>query len=212
MICFCKNCGKEYKPKQNDRITFCSRDCAFAYKTAHAKPKPKKKVHKSKCIICGETIFSTRIKFYCSSDCSKESARRKSKIIDMKKHESKICKCKICNKEFHPQYATKQRSFCSDECKHQNKKNIQYYKHSIYRIRNKSASREKFTRQEIFDRDNWICKICGNVVEEKLRCPHPLAATVDHIIPLSNNGSHTKDNVQCAHFICNVNKSNMVCV
>lgn len=33
-----------------------------------------------------------------------------------------------------------------------------------------------------------------------------LAMTLDHIIPLSKGGSHTADNLQCAHFMCNSKK------
>jgi 5-methylcytosine-specific restriction endonuclease McrA len=31
----------------------------------------------------------------------------------------------------------------------------------------------------------------------------PTAPTVDHIIPLARGGSHTWDNVQLAHHLCN---------
>jgi 5-methylcytosine-specific restriction endonuclease McrA len=35
----------------------------------------------------------------------------------------------------------------------------------------------------------------------------PLAPTVDHIIPVSRAGTHTWDNVQLAHALCNSMKS-----
>ena len=37
--------------------------------------------------------------------------------------------------------------------------------------------------------------------------PEPLAATLDHIVPLSCGGEHSEANVQLAHFLCNSTKS-----
>lgn len=54
-----------------------------------------------------------------------------------------------------------------------------------------------------------ICGICGKPVDKKLKYPHPMSATVDHIIPLSKGGDPTSfDNLQLAHFKCNRAKSN----
>lgn len=35
-------------------------------------------------------------------------------------------------------------------------------------------------------------------------------ATIDHIIPLSKGGTHTYNNVQLAHYICNSKKSDKI--
>jgi 5-methylcytosine-specific restriction endonuclease McrA len=53
-----------------------------------------------------------------------------------------------------------------------------------------------------------ICGICGKPVDKNLAYPHPMSATVDHIIPI-NRGGHPSDidNLQLAHFICNRQKS-----
>jgi hypothetical protein len=34
-----------------------------------------------------------------------------------------------------------------------------------------------------------------------------MAATLDHIIPISQGGTHTPDNVKTAHWICNVKRN-----
>jgi len=39
-----------------------------------------------------------------------------------------------------------------------------------------------------------------------VRSPDALAATIDHIIPLSQGGTNEKINVQLAHFECNWKK------
>lgn len=53
-----------------------------------------------------------------------------------------------------------------------------------------------------------ICAICGQTVDKNLKFPHPMSATVDHIIPVSKGG-HPSDieNLQLAHFFCNRQKS-----
>lgn len=53
------------------------------------------------------------------------------------------------------------------------------------------------------------CGICGKPVDKTLKTPHPLSATVDHIIPVSLGG-HPSDinNLQLAHRCCNREKSN----
>ena len=54
-----------------------------------------------------------------------------------------------------------------------------------------------------------ICGICGKPVDFSYKNPHPLAPTVDHIIPVSRGG-HPSDisNLQLAHRCCNRAKSN----
>lgn len=53
-----------------------------------------------------------------------------------------------------------------------------------------------------------VCGICGRPVDKSLRYPNPMAASVDHIIPISRGG-HPSDinNLQLAHWICNRQKS-----
>ncbi|MBS4750984.1 HNH endonuclease [Carnobacteriaceae bacterium zg-ZUI78] len=53
-----------------------------------------------------------------------------------------------------------------------------------------------------------VCGICGNVVDKKLKYPHPLSPVIDHIVPVAKNG-HPSDinNLQLAHWQCNRQKS-----
>ena len=57
-------------------------------------------------------------------------------------------------------------------------------------------------------RTQTICGICGKPVDFSYKNPHPLAPTVDHIIPVSKGG-HPSDisNLQLAHRCCNRQKS-----
>ena len=58
----------------------------------------------------------------------------------------------------------------------------------------------------VFEEDNYICQICGEDIDPFLRNKHPRMVSLDHIIPVSQGGSHTRDNVQTAPLGCNVRK------
>ena len=64
--------------------------------------------------------------------------------------------------------------------------------------------------KKLIKRDGLSCAICG------LPCIYggdylsDLYPSIDHIVPLSRGGGHTWSNVQVAHRICNINKSNQI--
>ena len=52
-----------------------------------------------------------------------------------------------------------------------------------------------------------VCGICGNEIDYTFKAPHPLSATVDHIIPVAKGGHPSElSNLQAAHRICNLQK------
>lgn len=58
---------------------------------------------------------------------------------------------------------------------------------------------ENISRDEIMQRDNQTCHLC-------LRWVSVHDASLDHVVPLSKGGQHTKDNVRLAHRVCNSRK------
>lgn len=69
-----------------------------------------------------------------------------------------------------------------------------------YRAKINNIEAEKgITLDGIYKRDKGICQICGDWVQ-------PKHASIDHIIPLIKGGTHTWDNVQLTHKICNLRK------
>ena len=65
---------------------------------------------------------------------------------------------------------------------------------------------ESINRLSVYDRDGWICRLCSEPIDSTLRLPHPMAATLDHVIPVASGGLHTYENVQAAHALCNFEK------
>lgn len=62
--------------------------------------------------------------------------------------------------------------------------------------------------RKVYDRDGWICGLCDEPVDPDLVYPDPMSASLDHVIPMSLGGPHHLDNLQCSHWLCNVQKSN----
>ena len=68
---------------------------------------------------------------------------------------------------------------------------LRYFVHVPYR------AQAALTRRAVFARDGWTCQYCGAPAEN-----------VDHVIPKSNGGQHTWDNVVAACRRCNSKKEN----
>lgn len=88
---------------------------------------------------------------------------------------------------------------CSQGCREANKRDRR-------RARKRAAFVSTVNRQAIFRRDRWTCRICGRHLKRNAVVPHPLAPTIDHIVPLAKGGTHEPANVQAAHFLCNSRK------
>jgi 5-methylcytosine-specific restriction endonuclease McrA len=73
------------------------------------------------------------------------------------------------------------------------------------RRRSLTEGGETFSPQEVFDRDEWVCGLCGVPIPADVRHPDPRSASVDHVVPLARGGAHTRENVQ-AHLACNLRK------
>jgi len=78
---------------------------------------------------------------------------------------------------------------------------------AVRRARVRGVDAERVSPKELFDRDGWVCGLCFLKVKKSLRYPHPMSASMDHIVPISTGGVHRMSNLQCAHLICNVKKS-----
>ena len=59
---------------------------------------------------------------------------------------------------------------------------------------------------QVFERDHWICQLCGEPVDRNLQWPDPQSPSLDHILPIVKGGLHKYANTQCAHLQCNLRK------
>jgi 5-methylcytosine-specific restriction endonuclease McrA len=65
------------------------------------------------------------------------------------------------------------------------------------------AKGEKIDHLAVFEAHKWICCLCQKQIDKRLRHPNLWAATLEHIVPISQGGTHTYDNVAPAHAKCN---------
>lgn len=86
--------------------------------------------------------------------------------------------------------------FCSDRCKHADAAHR-------HRARKRGARVESIYRRKIFERDNWVCHICGDPVNREAKNGDLDYPTLDHIIPLARGGAHSMANLKPAHAWCN---------
>ncbi|OPC85354.1 hypothetical protein B4N89_27845 [Embleya scabrispora] len=77
---------------------------------------------------------------------------------------------------------------------------------SARRLTLKAARVEVFEPREIFERDAWTCGICGEPVDPAIAWPSGRSASLDHVIPLSGGGEHSRRNTRCTHLACNLAK------
>lgn len=69
------------------------------------------------------------------------------------------------------------------------------------------AQGDKIDHLALFELHKWICNICKEPIDRQLRLPNIMAATVEHVIPLCQGGTHTWENVRPAHAVCNFDKA-----
>jgi hypothetical protein len=140
------------------------------------------------CYWCGEFIEGRQSTAkYCSTRCQSKAAKARH---DAKYGPKKKCVVRGCNKK----------SVAKGWCR------THYPTNDQARARHRGVAYEVFVRDDVYDRDGWICGICSLPVDRKLKAPDLMRVSLDHIIPFSRGGDHTPDNVQCSHLICNIRK------
>ena len=213
----CVNCGKEFsRPKRDrDSCQFCSRDCAFEYKSKITSQIGRHKRHIKRirrCGVCGRIFFinghSAR---YCSDACRQTTYNSQELRRQRFNPQKKICR--NCGKEFMTQFK-KSKVFCSGHCQDAYAREVKRLRK--HRLDGKIIDRD-ITLMKLSVRDDGICQLCGLPVdwsdyivdENGTFIAGKNYPSVDHIYPISR-GLHAWDNVQLAHFSCNSAKRDAV--
>lgn len=97
----------------------------------------------------------------------------------------------------------KSRRWCSEACRttaHTATRN------HLRRIGTGRDAPELITVAVLGKRDGWTCHLCRAAVPPGAAYPDPESGSIDHIVPVSDGGLHTLENVALAHLRCNVQR------
>lgn len=77
------------------------------------------------------------------------------------------------------------------------------------RVRN-WITRER--RRSIYERDGWVCHLCGDECPREFDVNDRKSPTLDHLVPVSMGGSNESSNLKLACWSCNASRGNRVIV
>lgn len=213
----CPTCRIEFATNGRGRPrVYCSTACQN--RRPRRSPKPKKALREVRC-ACGAT-FETRQsrRTTCSTRCY-DIARGAVRAVALP---MRTCALPDCGASYRP-LLDRQRCCCERHgkilCNREgrasgryvdvwNDKRRDHYHRRRARIQGASTGRPVIFA-EIAERDQWRCGICRKAVSTVLAWPHPESPSLDHIIPLTEDGSeHDPRNVRLAHLTCNTSRGN----
>lgn len=209
----CRNCGMEFYCPSGREQVWCADKCRLEARRRARGVKPREyalrysKVAFLKCGVCGR-MYTVSANGGRTSGCRSCLDRWGAYRCDRIALGAYEVSCPICQIEYCqlPGAGGRLAAGCSDQCrteiKRSDKRKYKYQRLSY------TKTGEVFDPLEIFWRDKWKCRHCGCRAPKSLRgsC-HQSAPELDHIIPLSKGGRHSRDNTQLLCRACNAAKS-----
>lgn len=168
--------------------------CSVACQPAR-RPKEQRDVD---CVQCGETFTSARDDArFCAKRCSSAWQRAHAKPGCSVAGCSRPLRAKgMCNTHYRKDRGEKPPAW-------NDARRDAYHRRRAQKAG--TSNGEPVRLAEIAERDGHRCHLCRKKVPSKA-WPHPLSASLDHVIPLSKGGPHEPSNVRLAHLRCNVEK------
>jgi 5-methylcytosine-specific restriction endonuclease McrA len=158
------------------------------------------------CYECG-SIFSARMSIakHCSAACSYAAGKDERLAVLRDRYvrrEPTKQACSQCSEPFMASHGARYCEPCADWNKAEARRDYSHRRRAILR----NAEQERIRSRLVYERDAWMCGICHDPVDRMHEYPHLMSASLDHMIPLAKGGTHTMQNVQLAHFLCNAKK------
>jgi hypothetical protein len=210
----CAECGKEHLAARA-KVRYCSRGCAskaYDYNRRRKAEAAEKKLARKQsiefdrqrsCRVCSSMFLANSTsQRYCSNQCRAASYQQRVDEQNLVRYQAKYGKersCKLCRRTFWPDPKTRRKLFCSNHC-------LDNWWTDFRRRRKRAGNAESYSRFDIFERDKWTCQLCHEKIPKRKKFPHPLSATIDHIISIKEGGEDSSRNVQTAHLCCNSRK------
>ena len=158
--------------------------------------------HEVSCGWCRKQFESSYAEAaYCSRTCKdKAKTRARQDAINEAKPDRR---CVWCGVEL-PRTMRVDARFCSAACNSHAHHQTRNYRPRMGKNAPLRPRKEPFINFiDIAERDGWRCGICGGAVSQERVWPDPLAASLDHIVRVSENGTNEPKNLRLAHYRCN---------
>ena len=220
---------------KNSKLKIRCKKCGYVFERIHLVAR----TGKCECPECRRKLTEIRMKEKqrarqeeIKKQKKKREAERKMKnpngfSLYQRKREEKLAEvyiCKECGKEYTPREYVEDAGlktfsncgFCSVSCRKRSarkkQKDIKTIRHRVKKYG--CVFDSSVTLKKLIERDGLRCHICGGMCDPNDHgwTEHfgPTSPTIDHIYPLSKGGSHTWDNVQVAHALCNSKKRDLI--
>ena len=180
----------------------CGRKCRDGLRAKLSKEA--RQINKN-CCVC-DTPFRTGKKSqrFCSAEC--RQIQHKIDHPHQRNTEPKTLVCGWCNESLvvPPSFtgALKYHDQCRVDARRAR------YRIKTVRRQSKTAKPSRLSADKVFQLMGPNCALCNKPIDPSLLRTSRMGLTVDHKIPLSKGGEDTLDNMQPAHWICNVRKGN----
>lgn len=205
----CPNCDGQFQVRVAGARKFCSTICARTFPLkGQSRPVPW-----ATCDECESPYVKRGKGLTCGPTCSQARAirlREERIVVAHARRDERHARplgCARCERTFTRSNGMGRNPLYCEECKP-----VVYQEHKSgartrRRLRLKGVECEVFEKQEIFERDGWVCKRCLVPVLRGGDTNDDRYPNLDHVKPISKGGSHTRWNVQLLCRKCNLDKS-----
>jgi hypothetical protein len=209
----CARCRDTFRPRHGQQ-RYCSLTCANLARGVKA-------AQYRTCPQCGSEFkaYPSHRSSHCSKACAGRTRRTRPDRSEIPWQECKQCAAWFVRKG-------SRRVFCSPDCAtigNRTRAIGRYYElqaeqgdgRTPIRFRQAVDRRNKRLTAAwvedvgidyLIERDNGRCHLCGRKVSTRYTWPDNRTPSVDHLVPLSQGGEHSKANTALAHLGCNLSK------
>lgn len=195
----CEQCGGRFLQCGGNAGRFCSRECSIAAQSGSGIQPHVRAIMNE----LARWARPNRVLGYAS------------RIALLRKRiERKGWACVTCGSAVEQSPVSGRKRYCSKKCRPidlELKAKHKRIAKAKRRARKRGADCETVDPFKVFERDGWLCHLCGCKTDRTRRGSwHAKAPELDHIVPLSQGGPHNYANTACSCRKCNHAKGDRI--